>query len=64
MTFRDRVKKIMPQACYMNLAGNHCIDDDYNDRYLAYGCSSRKQAWKAALKFLLKREKGEERTNA
>jgi hypothetical protein len=49
------VLQVMPQARYMNLAGNHCIDDDYNDRYLAYGASSRSAAWREAKKFLERR---------
>jgi hypothetical protein len=55
MTDRSFVLQVMPQARYMNLAGNHCIDDDYNDRYLAYGASSRAVAWREAKKFLERR---------
>lgn len=55
MTSRQFVLQVMPQARYMNLAGHHCIDDDYNDRYLAYGQSSRTAAWREAKKFLERR---------
>jgi hypothetical protein len=40
-----------PQARYMDLSGKspcHCIDDDYNDRYLAYGQPNRRAAWRTA----------------
>jgi hypothetical protein len=54
---RKAVLECMPQAYYMDLSNMadgvcHAIDDDYNDRYLAMGCSSRKAAWRAAYKFL------------
>lgn len=39
----------------MNLDGAHCIDDDYNDRYLAYAELSRKAAWREAKKFVERR---------
>lgn len=40
-----------PQARYMNLSDKsqcHCIDDDYNDRYLAYAQPTRAAAWRQA----------------
>jgi hypothetical protein len=52
MTDRAFVLQVMPQARYMNLAGHHCIDDDYNGRYLAYGQTSRAAAWREAKRFL------------
>lgn len=55
MNDRGFVLQVIPQARYMNLAGHHCIDDDYNDRYLAYGASSRAAAWREAKKFLERR---------
>ena len=60
---REKVLSIMPQARYMHLSPNldrgHCIDDDYNDRYLAYDCKSRSTAWVTAYKFLTERGNGE-----
>lgn len=57
VTYRQLVLEIMPQARYMNLSNDedgvcHCIDDDYNDRYLAFKCTNRRSAWKAAAIFL------------
>jgi hypothetical protein len=51
---RAAVLSAVPQARYMNLSNEvdgpcHCIDDDYNDRYLAYGCPNRRRAWYEAL---------------
>lgn len=60
MSARDFVKQVMPQAQYLNLSSvsnghNHCIDDEYNDRYLAFGTPSRRAAWAEAKKFLERR---------
>lgn len=55
MSDRSFVLQVIPQARYMNLAGHHCIDDDYNDRYLAYAELSRKAAWREAKKFVERR---------
>jgi hypothetical protein len=61
MTARQEVLKLVPQARYMNLSNPedgvcHCIDDDYNDRYLAQNESSRENAWKAALLYLKEKQ--------
>ena len=56
MTDRQFVVQVMPQARHICLNLNfHCIDDDYNDRYLAYGQISRAAAWREARKFLQRR---------
>jgi hypothetical protein len=53
---RTYVKVLVPQAQYMNLNGCHCIDDHYNDRYLAYAAKSRRGAWREAARFLESRK--------
>lgn len=50
---RELTLRRFPQARYLNLSDNaqcHCIDDDYNDRYLAFAEPNRAAAWKAAEK--------------
>lgn len=50
---RAEVLRLCPQAQYIDLSDKvgpcHCIDDGYNDRYLAYGAPSRRRAWYEAL---------------
>lgn len=56
MTDREKVLAKFPQARYLNLSDKtqcHCIDDDYNDRYLAYARVSRRAAWRAAARAVL-----------
>ena len=56
MTDRQFVIQVIPQARHICLNFNfHCIDDDYNDRYLAYGEESRAAAWREAKKFIQRR---------
>lgn len=54
-TARQFVLAYIPQARYMNLCGAHCIDDHYNDRYLAYHSPSRSAAWREAKGFIERR---------
>jgi hypothetical protein len=53
---REKVLTLVPHARYMHLSPyadcGHCIDDDRNERYLAYDCESRRIAWVTAWKFL------------
>ncbi len=64
MTDREFVQNFVPNARYLNLDGNHCIDDHAGDRYLAYGRISRRQAWHAAreaVAALIKRQTNNEK---
>lgn len=56
MNYRKLALELCPQARYMLLDGHHCIDDNYNDRYLAIRSRSRYMAWKEAYEFLKARK--------